>query len=81
MTTAFSNAAHGDFVSSFRAQPLGMVLSIVTAMAFWVGLYVAVTGSTAGRLILGMMGSRFAWLAVGALLAAWVYKLATWQGA
>src|SRR3954465_7753926 len=45
MTTAFAHAAHGDLWASFLAQPMGCVLAIVTAMMFWVSLYITATGS------------------------------------
>lgn len=80
MTTAFAHAARGDVARSFLAQPLGMVLAFATAGAFWIASHVAVTGSTIHRIGGAVGGRRLSWLLVGSLLAAWVFKLATWTG-
>lgn len=80
MTTSFAYAARADFLGSFKAQPLGCVLALGVATAFWISLHVVATGSTLARAAAGMLGPRFLWLALAALIAAWVYKIAAWQG-
>ncbi len=80
MTTAFSHAADADFRASFATQPLGMALSVLSAAAFWVLAHVSITGSTAARLCTNLLGGKLLWISLGALLAAWAYKLVTWGG-
>jgi hypothetical protein len=80
MTTSFAYAARADFLGSFRAQPLGFFMALSVAAAFWVCLHVMLTGSTLARAAAGFMGPRVLWLGLAALLAAWVYKIAVWQG-
>jgi hypothetical protein len=50
MTTSFTWFAHGNLLASFYVQPMGMVLAILTCAAFWVALYIGVTGIPALRL-------------------------------
>lgn len=81
MTTSFSHAAEGDLLSSFLVQPAGMLLAVATAAIFWIALYVAATGSHIGSMLIRMMTARV-WLAVAGLgIAAWVYKIVTWNSA
>jgi len=78
MTTAFAFAAHGRFISAFLAQPFGFVLAVLTAAAFWAGLHIAATGSTAGRIYVKLLAPRVLWIATGLALASWAYKWVTW---
>lgn len=79
MTTAFSSAAHGHLVDSFRAQPAGLLLSLVCAVGFWLALDAAVFGSQIGRVV-GRIFKPWVWWLLGVvMLAAWGYKIATWQ--
>ncbi len=80
MTTAFAWAAHGHFVRSFLAQPFGALLAVVTAIASWASLYIALTGSTLGRSLRQLRTPRFYWILGILFLGAWVYKLITWNG-
>lgn len=80
MTTAFSHAAHGSPLASFRAQPLGAVLALGAAVGFWIALHVAVTGSNAGRTVGFLFSTRGVVLGVGGLIGAWVYKMLTFGG-
>jgi hypothetical protein len=79
MTTAFACAAHGRFVDAFLAQPFGLLLAIGTAAAFWVGLYVAFTGSHLTRLYGTLLSPRVLWILTALALAAWAYKWVTWN--
>ncbi len=79
MTTAFAHAANGDLISSFRSQPMGTVLAVATSMAFWISGHVAAYGSNLGSAVAGLMGRRTLWTTLGLLIAAWVYKVLTWQ--
>jgi hypothetical protein len=51
MTTSFSYMVRGNVAASFYVQPMGATLCILTAMAFWTALYIAVTGKPALRLL------------------------------
>jgi len=78
MTTSFAYAAHGEFGSAVRAQPMGAFLSFATAAAFWIGMYVAATGSRIGEVCGNLARPRVLWALAGAGAAAWAYKLYTW---
>lgn len=78
MTTAFAHASHGQFRKAIAVQPMGAALSLATAAAFWIGLYVAVTGSRIGAVCGNLARPRVLWVLAGAGAAAWAYKLYTW---
>ncbi|MBL0927469.1 MAG: DUF2752 domain-containing protein [Phycisphaerales bacterium] len=78
MTTAFSLAVRGRFLESLHAQPFGTLLCVVSAAGFWLALHAAATGSRIGRLLMPMVTLRAAFVWIGLLLAAWVYKILTW---
>ncbi len=75
MTTSFAHAVRGDLLASFLTQPMGMVLSILTAAALIVGLYVAATGSALGGLLGRLWTPRILWLAAAMTTLAWIYKI------
>jgi Protein of unknown function (DUF2752) len=78
VTTSFAYAGHGAFLRAFLTQPMGFLLAIGTATAFWGGLHVAATGSRLGQAASGLLQTRML-LLVGLLtLVAWVYKIVTW---
>lgn len=78
MTTSFAHAANGDLIASFKAQPMGMILAVVTSMMFWICGHIAAYGSNLGSAVAGLMGRRTLWTMLGLLIAAWVYKVLTW---
>ncbi|MBK7406051.1 MAG: DUF2752 domain-containing protein [Phycisphaerales bacterium] len=80
MTTAFACAAHGDLVGSARVQPFGFLLSLLVAATAWGAGHVAATGSRLGESAVRLLTPRVAIGLVGLLLAAWAYKMVTWQG-
>ena len=57
-TTAFTYFAHGNFVASFYTQPMGALLALVSAVAVWIGFYIAFTGRPVHRLF-GLLSSRY----------------------
>jgi len=75
MTTSFSFFVRGNLAASLWVQPMGTALAILTTLAFWTALYIAVTGTPVSRLI-RMIPSRyylpplFAWA-----LIAWGWKI------
>ncbi len=75
MTTSFAHAVRGDLLASFLTQPMGMVLSILTAAALIVGLYVAATGSALGGLLGRLWTPRILWLVAAMTTLAWIYKI------
>lgn len=44
MTTSFAHFVRGQIFASVYVQPMGMVLALATAVVFWAGLYIGVTG-------------------------------------
>lgn len=81
MTTAFAHAADGDLASAFQAQPFGLLLALGIAATFWVGVYGCATGSRAAEVYGTMLRPKVLWGLTALAAAAWVYKIATWQGA
>jgi hypothetical protein len=74
-TTAFSYYSHGNWIASLYVQPMGFVLAMLTAMAVWCALYIAVTGRPVHRLIL-TLPTRWTLMPLFAFgLAAWGYKI------
>lgn len=78
MTTSFAHAAHGQFWSSLRTQPMAFVMVVSTAAAFWGCLHVALTGSRLGAVASRLLRPRWMWLAAGLWGVSWVYTLLTW---
>jgi hypothetical protein len=79
MTTAFSHAGEGQWLSALVTQPAGALLSLATATAFWLAAHAALTGSRIGAMVGWLIRpGSIAWL-VGGLLAAWVYKILSWN--
>ncbi|HVT89981.1 MAG TPA: DUF2752 domain-containing protein [Tepidisphaeraceae bacterium] len=75
MTTSFSHFAHGNLLASFYVQPMGAVLATLASIAFWIALYLALTGRPALRLM-HLFPMRH--LTVGMLffaLLAWGWKI------
>lgn len=80
MTTAFATAGEGHWLGSFLTQPMGMVLCLMTAAGFWVGLHTASTGSRVGPMTAWLIRPRVLSGLGACLLLAWVYKIVTWHG-
>ena len=80
MTTAFSNTVRGDFVSGFRAQPLGLVFCVIVAMAVIGGLWTAVLGRGPGGLLAAAWNRWWTWGLVAFAVLAWVWKIVDHRG-
>ncbi|MEO1008158.1 MAG: DUF2752 domain-containing protein [Planctomycetota bacterium] len=80
MTTAVTRAANGDLGGSFLAQPAGMGLALVAAVVFWCGLHGMATGAATVSVAAKAWSPRLLWVAGAVLLAAWLFKLATFDG-
>ncbi len=75
MTTAFARAAHADFVGSFLAQPMGLLLAMLCAVAVWVCGHAALTGSRSA-VLLGRLFTGYRLIALMTLWGgSWVWTL------
>lgn len=79
MTTAFAHAADGHLLRAVISQPLGFVLSMLTAMTFWIGLYIAFTGSAIGQMLLCLWRPSLIWIIGGLALVSWIYKILAYK--
>lgn len=77
MTTSFALAADARPLEALRAQPMGALLSLVSAGVFWGALHVAATGSRLGSVAGRLLTGRTLWVVLGLTLAAWAYKVLT----
>lgn len=80
MTTSFAHAVRGDLGSSFRAQPLGFLLALATAMTMLVSLHVVITGSRLGWAFTKLWSRRTAWTLSIIVVAAWGFKVLSYKG-
>ena len=80
MTTAFAHAADGHLWASFRAQPLGCLLAVTSAMALLLGSYVAATGSRVAGGLAPLWRPRMGWVIAAMVLLAWGYKVLSHKG-
>jgi len=78
MTTAVTYAAHGDFLAALVAQPFGFLIAFGLAAAFWIGIFVAATGSQVGSLYGGLLRPRALWVLAALAGVAWAYKWIVW---
>jgi hypothetical protein len=76
MTTSFAWFVRGNLVASFYIQPMGMVLACLTCLAFWAGLYIAITGRAAYRLLAMIPGRYYVFPLLGFAILAWGWKIA-----
>jgi hypothetical protein len=75
MTTSFSHFARGNLAASFYVQPMGMILAILTTAAFWIALYMVITGKPVLRL-LRVLPARYYFLPLMFMgVAAWAWKI------
>ncbi|MEM9082979.1 MAG: DUF2752 domain-containing protein [Planctomycetota bacterium] len=79
MTTAFSHAADMDLATSFLTQPMGALFAVLAAALIWPLAHIAVTGSTLLEDLSGLARPKAVWGGFVLLLAAWAYKVATWN--
>jgi len=75
MTTSFSHFVRGQVVASFYVQPMGAVLALICTMIFWSGLYIAVSGRPAHRLLNYLPGRYYLWPLLIFGVLAWVWKI------
>jgi hypothetical protein len=75
MTTSFSWFARGNVAASFYVQPMGMLMALAAACCVWAGLYVAITGRPAYRLLMVISGRAYLIGLLGFAIAAWGWKI------
>jgi hypothetical protein len=75
MTTSFAYFARGNVPASLYVQPMGTVLALGTAMAFWVGLYIGATGRPILRLLRPIPASYYLLPFFFFALLAWGWKM------
>jgi hypothetical protein len=75
MTTSFSWFVRGNLLASFYVQPMGMVLAILTTAAFWVSLYIGLTGIPALRLMSSMPVGYWLIAMFTMVILAWGWKI------
>jgi hypothetical protein len=75
MTTSFAHFVRGHFLGSFYVQPMGAILALLTCAAFWVSLYMAVSGKPAHRLMQWLPARYYALPLAFLAVAAWGWKI------
>jgi hypothetical protein len=75
MTTSWAWASKGRLAASFYVQPMGTILALMAAACVWGGLYIALTGRPAHRL-LRLLPTRYTLLPLLLLaVLAWGWKI------
>jgi len=75
MTTSWSWFARANLPASLYVQPMGSVLAVLAVVAVWTGLYIAITGRAAHRLIMLL---PYQYIVYGLLtfgVLAWAWKI------
>ena len=77
MTTSWTHAAHGNILSSFTTQPMGLVLFALDAVIVVWLLGRVLRGSAGFRpdQFLGSLPVRLVWALFASTMVAWVYKI------
>jgi hypothetical protein len=75
VTTSFAWFVRGNLPASFYVQPMGAILALVCCAGVWIGLYLAITGKAAHRL-LQMMPIGYYLMPILLLgVLAWAWKI------
>lgn len=80
MTTSFALAVRAQFVAAAAAQPAGLLLAIVAALAVVVGLWGALSGRPVHRMLQPFARVRMLVVAGVVLGLAWGWKIAVARG-
>ena len=75
MTTATSYFVRGNILASLYIQPMGFLIALAAAVAFWAGLYIAVTGRPAYRLLRRLPTQRILFALLFFAILAWGWKI------
>lgn len=76
MTTSFANLVHGHVGASLHGQPAGTILCALTAAAFWVALYAALTGRPGAAVVRRLPITGALLTLLGIVIAGWAYTIA-----
>ena len=80
MTTSFSHAADGNLLSSFRAQPMGALLALATAITVVAAGWSAVSGSRLAPFTASLFTPKIGWALLVIFIAAWIWKIIDHKG-
>jgi len=80
MTTSFSHAADGNLLSAFRAQPMGALLALVTAITVVAAGWSAVSGSRLAPFAVSLFTPRIGWALLVIFIGAWIWKIIDHKG-
>lgn len=82
MTTSWTHAAHGDLLSAFTTQPMGLVLFLIDVLFAVVLLGRALAGSAAFRpdQALSKLPVQAVWAFFAGTITAWIYKILVVRG-
>ena len=75
MTTSFAWFARGNLVASAYVQPMGAALAAITAASVWGGLYVALSGRPAYRLLRLVPGRYYLLPLLALAVLGWGWKI------
>jgi hypothetical protein len=75
MTTSFSYFVRGNLAASAYVQPMGMLLAVISGMMVWGGLYIAISGRPAYRVLGALPGAAIVVSLLAFGLAAWAWKI------
>jgi Protein of unknown function (DUF2752) len=75
MTTSWAWFARGNLPASLWIQPMGTILALLTAVVFWAGLYVAVTGRAVHHLLNYVPSGYIFWSLLALAVLAWLWKI------
>ncbi len=78
MTTSFSHAGEGSWIQSFKTQPMGTILVILTCAITIGALVQSIFGSRVYSTIEPILKPKLFVLMGALLIAAWIYKIITW---
>jgi hypothetical protein len=75
MTTSVSHFVRGNIAASIYVQPMGAMIAFATVAAFWVALYMVVTGRPALRLMQIIPARYYVVPLLTLAVAAWGWKI------
>ena len=80
MTTSFAHAANGNLWMAAKAQPMGALLALMTAITLILALHVVFTGSSVLKAFGSLWTAKIGWLTGGLAFIAWIFKIASYRG-
>jgi hypothetical protein len=75
MTTSFAFFVRGNILASLYVQPGGTALAALAVLAFWAGLYIAITGRPVQRLLRFVPARYYLGPLIVWIVAAWGWKI------